>query len=66
MYNGNTNEISKELESYYDKFGESFPLMQANGSAKIVKNQIKECLRNNKKANEIWPDIYGKCEDKNI
>ena len=50
MYDGNTSEISKELDEYQNKFNEGFPLMQAYGNAKIVRKQIIECIDKNKKA----------------
>lgn len=66
MFDGNTSEIIEYLDKYKDKFGEGFPLMQANGDSSIVKDQIKRCIDQNKKASELFPDIYGACEGKYI
>lgn len=66
MYDGNTSEILKEIDEYQNKFNEGFPLMQADGDAKIVRKQINECISKNKKASTLWPEIYGKCNDKFI
>lgn len=66
MYDGNTSEISKELEEYQNKFNEGFPLMQAYGDAKIVRKQIIECIDKNKKASVLLPEIYGECNGKFI
>lgn len=66
MYDGNTSEILKELEKYQNKFNEGFPLMQAYGDAKIVRKQIMECIKKNKRASVLWPEIYGECNGKFI
>ena len=66
MYDGNTSEISKELDEYQNKFDEGFPLMQAYGDAKTVRKQIIECISKNKRASVLWPDKYGKCSGKYI
>lgn len=51
--------IKKLLDKYWDKFGEGFPLYQAPTDWSQVEYSIKKCLRENKTAAQLWPDIYG-------
>lgn len=64
--NFNTQDISEYLDSYYDKFDESFPLMQSNGDSEKIIEQINKCVKQGKKASIMWPQIYGVCEGRNI
>lgn len=66
MFSGSTSDIKNELDLYYKTFNSCFPLMQASGNAKTVKEQIDRCLAENKKAEELWPEQYGACTGKLI
>lgn len=59
-------KIEKELDAYYDLFDESFPLMQSDMNEDKIKSEIFECLKKNKKAQELWPDKYGSANGKII
>ena len=66
MFSGNTSDIESELFLYEKMFKEGFPLMQAGGSTEKVREQIKCCLLEGKKANELWPSQYGTCDNRFI
>lgn len=59
-------KIEKDLDDYYDMFDESFPLMQSDMNEDKIKSEIFECLKKNKKAQELWPDKYGSANGKII
>ena len=59
-------KIKKELNAYYDLFDESFPLMQSNMNDDEIKSEISECLKKEKKAQELWPNKYGSANGKII
>ena len=52
-------KIEKDLDAYYDMFDEPFPLMQSSMDENKIKNEIFECLKKKKKAQELWPSEYG-------
>lgn len=66
MFSGNVSDIESELFLYEEMFKEGFPLMQAGGSTEKVQGQIKRCLIEGKKAEELWPEQYGACMGKLI
>lgn len=59
-------KIEKELDTYYDLFDESFPLMQSDMNEDKIKSEILECLSKKKKAQELWPNKYGRANGKMI
>lgn len=59
-------KIEKELDAYYDLFDEPFPLMQSNMNEDKIKSEIFECLKKNKKAQQLWPNKYGSADGKMI
>ena len=61
-----TEKIKKELDAYHDLFDESFPLMQSDMNEYNIKSEILECLKKNKKAQELWPNKYGSVNGKEI
>ena len=61
-----TEKIKKELDDYYDLFDESFPLMQSDMNEDKIKSEILECLKKNKKAQELWQNKYGSVNGKEI
>lgn len=66
MFSGDTSEINKELDLYFERFEDGFPLMQSNGDVNHIKEQINRCLAENTKAEQLWPNEYGACRDRNI
>ena len=52
-------KIEKDLDAYYDMFDG----ISGNGSSNMdenkIKNEIFECLKKKKKAQELWPSEYG-------
>ena len=51
--------IENLLDKYWDQFGESFPLYQAPTNWSEIEYDIKKCLRENKRAADLKPDVYG-------
>lgn len=56
-----TIEIKNELNLYREKFGENFPIMQAPNNTEEIRKTINECINKNKKASELYPELYGSC-----
>ena len=52
-------KIKRLLDKYWDQFGEGFPLYQAPTDWSETEYDIKKCLRENKKAEDLKPDVYG-------
>lgn len=55
-------KIKNLLEKYWDAFNEGFPLYQAPLNWSEIEYDIKKCLRENKKAADLKPDVYGATE----
>lgn len=54
-----TEKIANLLDKYWDKFGEGFPLYQAPTDWSQIEYDIKKCLREGKKAQDLKPEVYG-------
>ena len=52
-------KIKNLMNKYWDRFKEGFPLYQAPQDWSAVEYDIKKCLRENKRAQDLKPDIYG-------
>jgi hypothetical protein len=44
-----------KLDEYYDKFDDAFPTMQYSFDKEEVINKIDECIKKNKKIQELIP-----------
>lgn len=51
-------ENVKLLDEYFDRFGESFPMMQAPNMEE-AKKHLEACLEKGKAAGELFPQVYG-------
>lgn len=54
--------IKNLLDKYWDKFGEGFPLYQAPVNENEIEYDIKKCIRENKRAADLKPNVYGAME----
>lgn len=52
-------KIANLIDKYWDQFGEGFPLYQAPTNWSTIEYDIKKCLRENKKAADLKPNVYG-------
>lgn len=52
-------KIKNLLNKYWDQFGEGFPLYQASTDWAEVEYEIKKCIKENKRAAELKPNVYG-------
>ena len=57
-------QLNDYIIFYHKKFKKPFPLMQSSGSDEEIIKQIKKCIAENKRAEEIWPKQYGACKGK--
>lgn len=58
-------KIKNLLNKYWDQFGEGFPLYQSSTDWAEIEYDIKKCLRENKKAEDLKPNVYGAREGYN-
>lgn len=57
------DKLDGYLDEYREKFGEIFPMMQAENMEKALEH-VKVCISKNKLASELYPEIYGALPDK--
>jgi hypothetical protein len=48
-------KLYNKLDEYYDKFGDVFPTMQYSFSREETIQKIDQCIKENKKIQEIIP-----------
>lgn len=57
--------LQEYLDGYYNVFGVDFPLTQSPNMDKAMKH-IGQCMYRQKKAEVLYPEIYGSVAGKNV
>ena len=55
-------KIKNLMDKYWNTFGEGFPLYQAPQDWGAVEYDVKKCLREGKRAQDLKPNVYGATE----